>query len=95
MDKRTLLSKLLHQELQNIQNTIENQCNYFLKNEIISRKGWNQKGFFVIEFWYSLIENILKTIEKNCQLWKHPNWFTDHSFNGCTVCYTLPYPIRR
>ncbi|MBN8785829.1 hypothetical protein CMT72_17080 [Elizabethkingia anophelis] len=83
LDKGTLLSKLFPEELQDIQNAIEKQCDYFLQNETAFREGWYQKGFFTAEFWYRLVENAHKTIGKNDrQLWKRPNWFADHFFDG-------------
>ncbi len=83
LDKGTLLSKLFPEELQNIQNAIEKQCDYFLQNEIAFREGWHQKGFFTAEFWYRLVENVHKSVGKNDrQLWKRPSWFADHLFDG-------------
>lgn len=90
LDKGTLLSKLFPEALQGIQNAIEKQCGYFLQNETAFREGWHQKGFFTAEFWYRLVENAHKTIEKNDrQLWKRPNWFADHFFDGHNSLFTV------
>lgn len=90
LDRGTLLSKLFPEELQNIQNAIEKQCAYFLQNEAAFRDGWYQKGFFTAEFWYRLVENAYKAIEKNDrQLWKRPHWFIDQFFDGYNSLFTI------
>ena len=96
LDKGELLCRLFPEEMANIQNAVKKQCEYFLKNEITIREGWYQKGFFTAEFWYRLVQNAQKGIDKNEPLWKRPNWFTDHFFDGhhsifaiqCLIEYT-------
>lgn len=41
------------------------QCEYFLKNEITIREGWYQKGFLPQNFWYRLVQEAHRIIEKN------------------------------
>lgn len=57
LDKAGLLCKLFPAELENLQNAIKKQCDYFLQNETAFREGWHQKGFFTAEFWYRLVQN--------------------------------------
>jgi hypothetical protein len=82
LDKAGLLCKLFPEELGNLQNAIEKQCDYFLQNETAFREGWYQKGFFTAEFWYRLVQNAKNGIGKNEKLWKRPHWFIDHFFDG-------------
>lgn len=82
LDKASLLCKLFPEELENLQNAIEKQCDYFLQNETVFREGWYQKGFFTVEFWYRLVQNAQNGIDKNEKLWKRPHWFVDHFFDG-------------
>ncbi len=83
LDKGALLGGLFPEELQNIQNAIEKQCKYFLQNETAFREGWHKGGFFTAEFWYRLVQDAHKEIEKNQdQLYKRPRWFADHFFDG-------------
>ncbi|SEF62915.1 hypothetical protein [Sphingobacterium lactis] len=64
LDKAGLLCKLFPAELENLQNAIKKQCDYFLQNETAFREGWYQKGFFTAEFWYRLVQNAQKGIDK-------------------------------
>src|SRR5690554_2443600 len=89
MDKGGLLAKLFPEELQNIQNAIQRQCEYFIQNETAFREGWYQKGFFTAEFWYRLVQNAQKGIDKNETLWKRPHWFIDHFFDGHNSIFAL------
>ncbi|CAA7193918.1 hypothetical protein [Chryseobacterium potabilaquae] len=82
LDKAGLLCKLFPAELENLQNAIKTQCDYFLQNETAFRECWYQKGFFTAEFWYRLVQNAQKGIDKTEPLWKRPHWFTDHFFDG-------------
>lgn len=83
LDKGALLSGLFPEELPNIQNAIEKQCGYFLQNETAFREGWHKGGFFTAEFWYRLVQDAHKEIEKNQDiLCKRPRWFADHFFDG-------------
>jgi hypothetical protein len=90
LDKGTLLSGLFPEELPNIQNAIEKQCEYFLQNETAFREGWHTSGFFTAEFWYRLVQDAHKEIEKNQdKLYKHPRWFADHFFDGHHSLYAI------
>ncbi|WP_312074870.1 hypothetical protein [Chryseobacterium sp.] len=40
LDKAGLLCKLFPAELENLQNAIKKQCDYFLQNETAFREGW-------------------------------------------------------
>ena len=82
LDKAGLLCKMFPEELENLQNAIEKQCDYFLQNETAFREGWYQKGFFTAEFWYRLVQNAKNGIGKNEKLWKRPHWFINHFFDG-------------
>ena len=50
LDKAGLLCKLFPAELENLQNAIKTQCDYFLQNETAFREGWYQKGFSPLNF---------------------------------------------
>jgi hypothetical protein len=72
-------------------------------NETAFREGWYQKGFFTAEFWYRLVQNAQKGTAQNEPLWKRPNWFTDHFFDGhnsifaihCLIEYTEMHNATR
>ncbi|RDC55366.1 hypothetical protein DU508_17490 [Pedobacter chinensis] len=90
LDKGELLCRLFPEELEKLQNAIKEQCEYFLQNETAFREGWYQKGFFTAEFWYRLVQNANKEIEKNQEkLWKRPRWFADHFFDGHNSLFAL------
>lgn len=89
MDKGGLLAKLFPEELQDIQNAIQRQCEYVIQNETSFREGWYQKGFFTAEFWYRLVQNAKKGIDKNETLWKRPHWFIDHFFDGHNSIFAI------
>jgi hypothetical protein len=89
LDKGKLLCALFPEELENLQKEILSQCNYYLKNEAVFRKGWNVKGFFTADFWYNLVQNANKAISKNPKLWKRPHWFIDHFFDGQNAVFTI------
>ena len=89
LDKAGLLCKLFPAELENLQNAIKTQCDYFLQNETAFREGWYQKGFFTAEFWYRLVQNAQKGIDKAEPLWKRPHWFTDHFFDGHNSIFAI------
>jgi hypothetical protein len=46
LDKAGLLCKLFPAELENLQNAIKTQCDYFLQNETAFREGWYQRIFY-------------------------------------------------
>lgn len=90
LDKGELLCRLFPEEMKNIQDTIKNQCNYFLQNETAFREGWHQGGFFTAEFWYRLVQSAHKEIERNGDnLYKRPRWFVDHFFDGHNSLFAL------
>ena len=90
LDKGELLCKLFPEEMRNIQNAIQKQCEYFLQNETAFREGWYQKGFFTAEFWYRLVQTAHKEIEQNHdKLLKRPRWFADHFFDGYNSLFAL------
>lgn len=83
LDKGELLSRLFPEELENIQHAIEKQNGYFLQNETAFRKGWFQHGYVTAEFWYRLVQDAHKRINKyQKELCKRPRWFADHFFDG-------------
>lgn len=83
LDKGELLCRLFPEEMANIQNAIKKQCDYFLQNETAFIEGWDKKGFFTAGFWYRLVQEAHKVIEKNeDRLLKKPRWFADHFFDG-------------
>ncbi len=90
LDKGQLLISLLPEELENMLQCIEMQCDYFLQNEIKFREGWNKNGFFSAEFWYRLVREAKNAISNNQQkLSKHPRWFADQFFNGYNTLFTI------
>lgn len=83
LDRGELLCRLFPEEMANIQNAIKKQCDYFLQNETDFREGWFKGGFFTADFWYWLVQNAHRVIEKNeDRLLKKPRWFADHFFDG-------------
>lgn len=90
LDKGNLLCRLFPEELENLQNAIKQQCEYFLLNETAFREGWHQRGFFTAGFWYSLVQNAHTGVHKNeNKLWKRPHWFVDHFFDGHNSLFAL------
>ena len=90
LDKGELLCRLFPEEMANIQNAVKKQGEYFLKNEITIREGWYQKGFFTAEFWYRLVQDAHRIIEKNeDKLLKKPRWFADHFFDGYNAIFAM------
>ena len=89
LERAGLLCKMFPEELENIQNTIKKQCDYFLQNEIAFREGWYQNGFFTAEFWYRLVQNAQKGTDKSEKLWKRPHWFIDHFFDGHNSIFAI------
>lgn len=90
LDKGELLCKLFPEEMGNIQETVKQQCNYFLQNEVLFRKGWNKKGLITADFWYRLVQDVHKVIEKHeDKLLKNPRWFADHFFDGYKSIFVI------
>ncbi|MCH5684609.1 hypothetical protein LWM68_10235 [Niabella sp. W65] len=50
LDKAGLLCKLFPEQLENLQNAIKTQCEYFLQNETAFREGWYQRDFSRLNF---------------------------------------------
>ena len=90
LDRGELLCKLFPEEMENIQNAIKKQCDYFLQNETSFREGWHKKGFFTADFWYWLVQNAHRVIERNeDKLLKKPRWFADHFFDGHNAIFAI------
>ncbi|NWJ53362.1 MAG: hypothetical protein HXX14_21175 [Bacteroidetes bacterium] len=90
LDRGELLCRLFPEEMANIQNAIKKQCDYFLQNETDFREGWYKSGFFTADFWYRLVQDAHKVIEKNeDRLLKKPRWFADHFFDGHNAIFAM------
>jgi hypothetical protein len=90
LDKGELLCRLFPEELEDIQNAIKKECEYFLAHETLFRESWYQKGFFTAGFWYSLVQAAYKEIENSQdKLWKHPRSFADCFFDGHNSLFAL------
>jgi len=90
LDRGELLGRLFPEQLESIQNFIGKECEYFLQNETAFRQGWPKAGFFTAEFWYRLVEEASKEIERNQdKLWKRPRWFADHFFDGYNSLFAV------
>lgn len=89
-EKGKLLIGLFPEELANIQNTIKQQCSFYLKEEENIRKEWNKRSFITPEFWYQLIQIADNAISQNQSKYlKKPNWFIDQFFDGHNALFTI------
>lgn len=89
LSKAELLCRLFPEELENLHNAIKKQCDYFLQNETAFREGWQQKGFFTAEFWYTLVQSAYNPIEKQKEICKRSRWFVDQFFDGYNSIFTI------
>ncbi|MBW7891580.1 MAG: hypothetical protein H3C48_11265 [Chitinophagaceae bacterium] len=89
-DRGELLCRLFPEELANTLDSIERQCKYFQKNENAFREGWQQKGFFTASFWYNLVQDTYKRINRQQkELSIRPRWFADQFFDGHNALFTV------
>lgn len=90
LDKGELLCKLFPEELENLQNAIKEQCEYFLNHEATFREGWTKNVLITAGFWYKLVQNAHKGVVKNeNKLWERPHWFIDYFFDGLNALFAI------
>ena len=89
LDKANLLFALFPEQLTNIQNTINEQCNFYMTYESEIRKVWNAKGFLTVNFWYNLVYSASDNLQRNKgHIWKKPKSFADFFFDGNDSIFT-------
>jgi hypothetical protein len=89
VDRGRLLVDLFPAELPNITKYIQQEAQQMRDNKQDIKAHW-AGTLFSDEFWFTLVENVNKKIEKcGTKLHKKSRWFADQLFDGYDALFTL------
>jgi hypothetical protein len=89
-DKGELLTRLFPEKINDLQNAVKTQCEYFKKHELSIREGWQRNPMFTADFWFQLVESANNNVKKyGKQVYGKPSKYGNLLYTWYNAIFTI------